>query len=150
MCLCVYYICIYMHMYSSTADTCLHHAWLCWWGNVLGLGEKQEHFNIRKGTRLAWLPLLPAGSWCRSQWQVLVGFPQCYLHPEVRHYKRLFFQISGDNHPYEEQFWKFHSCFLSCLSCLWQAGAGSLPLWQYGTKQNVTGAVCDTQWAVSV
>lgn len=60
---CIYiyiYECIYM--YSSTPEICLHHAWMCWWGKVLGLGEKEEHLNIRKGPRLAWLPLLPAGS----------------------------------------------------------------------------------------
>lgn len=147
-CVCIY-ACICMYMYSSTAETCLYHAWMCWWGKVLGLGEKQEHFNIRKAARLSWLPLLPSGSWGRSQWQVLVGLTQCCLHPEVRHYNSCSsrFQVTTWRGP----ILKFYSCFLSCLSCLLQAGAGSLPLWQHGTKQNVAGAVCKTlQWAVGV
>lgn len=146
--------CIYVHAYTciyiaaQLKLVCIMHGWMCWWGKVLGLGEKPEQYQKRCK---ASLPAL-ASSWeLRSQWQVLVGLPQCYLHPEVRNYKLLLFQISGDNHPYEDQFWKFYSCFLSCLSCLWQVGVGGLPLWLHGTKQNVAGAVCDTlQWAVSV
>lgn len=65
--------CMYMYMYSSTAETCLHHAWMCWWGTMVGLGEKPKHFNIRKGARLAWLPLLPAGSWVLNS-RYLWGF----------------------------------------------------------------------------
>lgn len=47
----------------------------------------------------------PASSWeLSSQQQVLVGLPQYYLHPEVKHYKLLLFQISGDTYPYEDPF----------------------------------------------
>lgn len=66
MCLGVY---IYMHAYmciciaAQLKPLCIMHGCICWWGKVLGLGEKPEHFNIRKGTRLAWLPLLPTESW---------------------------------------------------------------------------------------
>lgn len=35
-------------------------------------------------------------------------------------------------------------CFLSCPGCLWQAGSGSLPVQQCGTRQIVAGAVHDT------
>lgn len=101
---------------------------------------------LQKRYKDAWLPLPPAGSWGRSQWQGLTGLPQGHLHPEARHYKLSLFQIVVSRwQPSMKINSESFIClyFLSCLGCLWLAGSGSLPLWQCGTKQIVAGAACD-------
>lgn len=73
---CIYiYACIYVYMYSSTAETALHHAWMHMLvGESLRPGREARALQYQKRYKASLAA--PASNWeLRSQWQVSVGLP---------------------------------------------------------------------------